>query len=108
MQTRALLDTPSLRLYVSAAEATRSTDPSLLEAQSIVGRIRRVIDDVTAGTIAPGEAGSSLSGDIHRLLETTRRRWSAQKDPDLEKLINQLDNLCQRQPNPDPLAATES
>lgn len=87
-----LLDTPSLRLYVSAAEATRSTDPSLLDAQSVIGRIRRVVDDITVGNTAPGEAANSMSGDIHRLLETTRRR-SAQKDSDLETLINQLDAL---------------
>jgi KAP family P-loop domain len=89
----ALLDTPSLRLYVSAAEATRSTDPSLLDAQSIVGRIRRVIDDVTTGNTTLRDAASSMSGDTRRLLETTRRR-SAQKDLDLETLIKQLDGLA--------------
>ena len=89
---RALLDTPSLRLYVSTAEATRSTDPSLLEAQSIVARIRRVLDDITAGTTMRQEAASSMSGDIRRLQETTRRR-SAQKDPDLEAMITRLDSL---------------
>jgi len=88
----ALLDTPSLRLYVSAAEATRSTDPSLLDAQSIVGRIRRAIDDITTGNTALRDGTSSMSGDIRRLLETTRRR-SAQKDLDLDTLINQLDGL---------------
>jgi hypothetical protein len=51
-----------------------------------------VIDGVTVGTTTPEEAASSLSGDIRRLLETTRRR-SAQKDPNLENLINQLDGL---------------
>jgi hypothetical protein len=51
-----------------------------------------VVDDITAGNTAPGEAASSVSGDIRRLLETTRRR-SAQKDSDLETLINQLDAL---------------
>jgi hypothetical protein len=88
----ALLDTPNLRLYVSAAEATRSTDPSLLEAQSIVGRIRRLIEDITAGTTTPKEAGSSLSGNLRRLLETTRRR-SEKMDLNLETLTTQLDSL---------------
>jgi hypothetical protein len=90
----ALLDTPSLRLYVSAAEATRSTDPSLLEAQSIVGQIRRVIDDVTTGTTTPKEAASILSGNIRRLLQTTGRRSS--QDVNLETLINQLDDLMNK------------
>jgi len=87
----ALLHTPNLRLYISAAEATRSTDPSLLDAQSIIGRIRRVVDDITAGNTTPQEVASIMSGDIRRLLETTRRR-SAQ-NLDLETLINQLDAL---------------
>lgn len=95
----ALLDTPSLRHYVSAAEATRSTDPSLLEAQSIVGRIRRVIEDVTAGATTPEEAANSLTADIRRLLDTTRRR--SQKDLNLENLINQLDGLTLQLANPD-------
>jgi hypothetical protein len=62
------------------------------EPGRLVGRIRRVVDDITAGNTTPRDAASSMSGDIRRLLETTRRR-SGQKDPDLETLINQLDGL---------------
>ena len=70
----ALLTTLNLRSYVSAAESTRSIDPSLLEMQSIVGRIRGQIDQAVEGDHDLNELASDLAGDASRLSEIAKRR----------------------------------
>ena len=42
-----LLKTPDLRPYVSAAESMYSSDPSILEAQTMLGQIRRSVKELS-------------------------------------------------------------
>lgn len=71
---RPLLGAPDLRLYVSAAESTRSTDPSLLAAQTTVNRVRQTAHAVASGEMPPPEAASRLTGDIPRLNDIRNKR----------------------------------
>jgi tRNA A37 threonylcarbamoyladenosine biosynthesis protein TsaE len=70
----ALVNVPSLEPYVSSAEATHSSDPALLQAQTLLGRLRPVVDQLAAGQISGEEARSRLQGGLERLLDVTRRR----------------------------------
>jgi hypothetical protein len=89
---RELLHTPNIQMYVSTAESTRSTDRSLLDAQSIIGRIRRTLDELGEGNVTSAEAASSLDRDMTRLLELTSRR-STMSDLDVMPLASQIEKI---------------
>ena len=91
---RALLHAEDLRSYVSAAESTYSSDPSILEAQSTLGQIRQKVEEL------PTSDDPKLSYEIQSLLARIRdeiilRRRS--KDADLEANLEaarqQLDRI---------------
>jgi KAP family P-loop domain len=86
---RPMLDVPDLQSYVSAAESTHSTDPSLLEAQTMVNRLRQDADDLTSGALTVADAAKKLPGDVRRLVEVTKRRTAS--GPLLDRTLNQLD-----------------
>lgn len=71
---RPLLSEPDLGLYVSATETTRSTDPVLLDAQAILGRIRRTVDDLATGNATLSDAASALVGPSQRLADLAARK----------------------------------
>lgn len=83
-----LLDADDLGSYVSAAESTHSTDPSLLEAQTIVNRLRQALDDLTSGAGAGSDAANRFGGDVRRLLDVTGRTRGG---PRMEQTLNKLD-----------------
>lgn len=87
-----MLTTLNLRSYVSAAESTRSIDPSLLEMQSIVGRIRGQIDQAVEGDHDLNELASDLAGDASRLSEIAKRR-PASPSSELDAPVAQLDGV---------------
>jgi ABC-type phosphonate transport system ATPase subunit len=80
-----LLHTSDLGSYVSAAESTYSSDPSILEAQSILGQIRQKVEEL------PTSDDPKLPYEIQSLLTrirediVQRRRY---KDPDLDANID--------------------
>lgn len=88
----ALLTTSSLRSYVSAAESTRSIDPSVLEMQSTVGRIRGLIDQALEEDQNLRDLAPNLVSDTRLLLDKAKKR-SAAPNSELEVLIAQLDGV---------------
>jgi hypothetical protein len=62
-----LVDSADLPSYVSAAESTRSSNPSLLEAQIVVNRLRQSSAELGGGGLSPAEAASKIIADIKRL-----------------------------------------
>jgi KAP family P-loop domain len=62
-----LVDSADLSLYVSTAESTRSSNPSLLEAQIVVNRLRQSSAELDAGGLSPAEAASKITVDFKRL-----------------------------------------
>ena len=62
-----LVNSPDLPLYVSAAESTRSSDPSLLEAQIVVNRLRQSSTELAEGDLPPADAASKIAADFKRL-----------------------------------------
>lgn len=73
-RARPLLDAPDLRSYVSAAEATRSTDPSLLEAQAAVNRARQAVHALANGEVVAGDVANRLVSAANRLSEGAGKR----------------------------------
>jgi hypothetical protein len=92
---RALLFSPDLEQYVSAAETTRSTDPTVLEAQAFVGRLRRSLEAHSSGTLETPVLLSQLIGGLERLRDVTVRR-SAQHGTDLQLHIASLEEAVKK------------
>ena len=67
-----LLSTPHLVAYVSAVESTSSSDPSILEAQSLLSRIRKAVEELPTSD-DPG-LPSQIQQDLSRMLQITRRK----------------------------------
>ncbi|MGH2549921.1 MAG: KAP family P-loop NTPase fold protein [Thermomicrobiales bacterium] len=69
-----LLETQFLASYVSAAESTYSSDPSILEAQSMLGQIRQSVDDLA--TSDDPKLAYEIQSRLARILDdlVTRRR----------------------------------
>jgi len=57
----------NLRAYVSVAESTWSTDPWVLEARTVVSRLRRAGDDLTSGDLLLADAASKIPADVDRV-----------------------------------------
>jgi hypothetical protein len=64
---RPLVESVDLPSYVSAAESTRSSNPSLLEAQIVVNRLRQSGAELAGGGLSPAEAASKITTDFKRL-----------------------------------------
>jgi hypothetical protein len=62
-----LVDSADLPSYVSAAESTRSSNPSLLEAQIVVNRLRQSSAQLAARDLPPAAAASKITADFKRL-----------------------------------------
>ena len=90
---RALLHVTNLAMYVSVAEATGSTDSSLIEAQSLIGRFRAVLDDYTKGRVDPKEAAVNLSALLQRLHKVDIARRS-QYGTALQRSVSDLEMVC--------------
>jgi len=88
-----VLEVDDLQSYVSAAESTRSTDPSLLEAQTMVNGLRRTTDQLTSGGLSIAAAGHKILEDVKRLSSTTSRR--SRLDYLMENTISQLNYVAQ-------------
>lgn len=89
----AVLEVDDLQSYVSAAESTRHTDPSVREARVMVNRLRRAADELSSGALTLTEAGSSIPGDIKRLSELSSRR-SRFTGLELQRVISQLNLMA--------------
>lgn len=87
-----LLEAPDLRSYVSAAESTHSTDPSVLELQTTVNRIRQTTHALTSGELLVSEALQQVSGEVSRLTDT--RRKQVRGTVELEQTIDQIDGAA--------------
>jgi hypothetical protein len=90
-----LLSNLQLASYLSAAESLRSTDPSLLEAQASIGRLRTAIDQLRdSGEISPDRA-STFSTEISRLREVSYRRSGGQQAR-LERAVTDVERLAKQ------------
>jgi hypothetical protein len=70
-----ILRVEDLQPYVSAAESTWTTDPWVLEARTVVSRLRGAGDDLVSGAVPPTEAAVKVMRDVDHLygLIGTRR-----------------------------------
>ena len=103
---RPLLTVSHLELYVSAVESGRTTDPSLLEAQGIVARLRGQIeqipdlvttewfvryrnsDDIERGTL---ESLTDLTNGLDvKILAETIKRTSIKPGDDLDSWVGAI------------------
>lgn len=84
-----LLQVPDIQFYVSAAESTHSTDPSLLEAQIMSSRLRKTTEDLSSEDLF-SDAMMRLPSELHSLLSLASRN---SKNRQLERIIKELDIL---------------
>jgi hypothetical protein len=88
-----LLKTPHLGSYVSAAEATYSSDPSILEAQSMLGQIRQSVEELpTSDNPRPPY---EIQGQLKRILEVVGRRRTTNPEllANVEAVIEQVNRI---------------
>ncbi len=99
----AVLEVDDLAPYVSAAESTRHTDPSVREARAMVNRLRRTTDEFASGRTPASAAASKLSSDVKRLAELTMRssRFTASQ---LQSIVAKLETAAREleQPSDEP------
>lgn len=90
----ALLQTPYLASYVSAAESTYSSDPSILEAQSVLGQVRQRVEELLTSDDPklPYDIRSQLSR-IGEELVTKRRHGDAGLEANLGVVHDQLNRI---------------
>lgn len=94
-----LLDVDDLRSYVSAAESTHSTDPSLLEAQTMINRLRQAVDDLTSGTKSAADTVTEFGGEVRKLFDVVSRTRGG---PIMEHAVRQLETKARElTPTPD-------
>lgn len=105
-EARPVLDCADLASYVSAAESTHSSDPSLLEAQTLVNRLRRASHELTSGHMSVAEAAKRLPGDVSRLLDRTLRRSPLASQ--LEGTTRELDEVMRELATADSTALDQS
>jgi len=86
-----VLKTHDLQSYVSAAEATRSTDTSVLDARVVVNGLRRTADELGSGALPLEDAVAKFSSDINRLSSFTGRS-SLFADNRAQVIISQLES----------------
>lgn len=63
----AVLRDENLQAYVSAAESTWTTDPWVLEARTVLNRLRRAGDKLAAGKMPADEAKRTIRGHLDSL-----------------------------------------
>jgi hypothetical protein len=90
-----VLHVQDLQLYVSAAESTQSTDPSVLEARTTASRLRRSADELASGDLAPAEAARRIPGDIQRLASLILSRSPRAAGRQLQTAISQLETIAE-------------
>lgn len=98
-----LLEAPDLASYVSAAESTHSTDPSLLEAQTMINRLRQTADDLTSSELSVFDAAKTFTGEVRKLSEVTMRR--ARTSPQVHRTTQQLETAVRELTDVDASAA---
>jgi KAP family P-loop domain len=96
---RRLLDVDDLESYVSAAESTRRTDPSIREARVMVNRLRRTTEDLASGTLPVKDAQDKILSDVERFSELTIRR-SRFASSQVKILISQLSSAARELERP--------
>lgn len=84
-----LLEAPDLRSYVSAAESTHSTDPTLLEMQTTVSRLRQTAHALTSGEVAAAEALQQVSTEVSRLTGSGRKHVRGSLE--VELTVNEIE-----------------
>jgi len=93
-----VLTVEDLQSYVSAAESTWSTDPWVLDARTIVSRLRRSVDSLSSGSLTLAEAARRIPGETDRLYNVVipRRepfgRLRAMRN-DIEATVAKLDAM---------------
>lgn len=91
---RGVLETSDLQSYVSAAEATRRSDPSVRDARVVVNRLRRTADELGSGALSPRDAAAKFSSDVKRLSDLTARRSRLAGDR-AQAIVSQLESAAQ-------------
>jgi energy-coupling factor transporter ATP-binding protein EcfA2 len=86
-----LLEAGNLRSYVSAAESTHSTDPTLLELQTTINRIRQTTHGLATGESALPTASTQLTNDVSRLIDTRNKR--VRGSVELESTVSALESI---------------
>jgi hypothetical protein len=91
----ALLRVPDLQAYVSAAESTLTTDPWVLEARTVVSRLRQAVERFASAGMPVAEAARKIIGDVDRLFGMigARRESSGPLGVIRERLHNAVSEL---------------
>lgn len=83
--------TAQLRPYISSVEATRSSDPGLVEVQGMVLRMVRALDQVRApGDVTPNEV-NGFHGFVERLRQEISRRQSTAGGHEMAVVVDKLE-----------------
>jgi hypothetical protein len=75
----ALLETEDLGDYVAAAEATRSTDPAVLEAQNVLAQVQGLLREIGRRTFRRSE--QSVVADLHDKLNILNSKLARRSTP---------------------------
>ena len=74
-----LLSTQNLDVYVTTAEATRSSDPDVLGAQTSLAQVRRMLDDL--GRPGSGVTEVEVVSELHETLGLVQSMLSRRSTP---------------------------
>jgi len=90
----------NLPLYVSAAESTWSTDPSVLDARTTVSQLRQLVADLSSGEQKPAEASGQITSELERLLRLVSSRRDLLGRPgvlreQIQSAVSELGGLTQ-------------
>jgi hypothetical protein len=104
-----LLETKDLGDYVAAAEATRSTDPAVLEAQNIVAQVRGLLREIGRPTFRRSE--ETVVADLHDKLNIVNSKLMRRSTPLTTEATGRtkalIDYLKETIPSPSPEALAE-
>jgi energy-coupling factor transporter ATP-binding protein EcfA2 len=98
-EAASVLTVEDLQSYVSAAESTWSTDPWVLEARTMVSRLRRSVDELSSGELPLAEAARSIPSEVERLYSLIipkRERFGRLRAmrKQLESTVSELDGIA--------------
>jgi hypothetical protein len=111
-QAAGLLTTHNLELYVSAAEAGRTTDPRLLEMHGVLTRLRRATEQVVTAltperyaeittmdvSVRIGGVDTLSDGEYRRVATTLEKMAHGQQAPGLNASVSRFGDLVAQYP----------
>ena len=105
----AILSEPDLDVYVSTAEATRSSDPAVLKAQAVVTQVSQVVESL--GRPGSGTTETRAVSELHDRLSILTSPLGRRSSPLASEALSEwgalTDYVEERVPSPSLEAPTE-